>query len=177
MDNPRSTTDLIYTFMSDALDLPLAMLVTSVAFRPGGVGTLHGYWYFRDSRLPSTREERKKIASDLNARACVPVDLTGTQRQIAELMMLAVAAETEGDVSGAITEMRELLEKLTSTLTSFHDFDNVNTPRGTALPVDFPVEVDTDFPSLKKVLFSHPDVIRLQLHPGWSLWDGIQSSL
>lgn len=163
--------------MTDALDLPLAMLATSVTFRLDGTGVLHGYWYFRDAKLPSTHEERKKIAADLQAHACVPVDITGTQRQIAELMMLAVAAETEGDASGAILEMRRLLEKLTLTPTAFHDFDNINRPRGTALPVDFPVRVDVDFPSLKKVLFSHPDVIRLQLQPGWSLWNGIQTSL
>ncbi len=162
--------------MSDAFDLPLSMLATSVRFRPDGTATLHGYWYYKGSRLPSSREERKNIAGDLAVHNCSPIDITGTQRQIAELLMLAVAAGTEGDAESAIAQMRSLLEKLTSTASSFHDFDNINSPTGASLPVDFPIRVDADFPSLRKVLFSHPDVIRLQLQAGWSLWDGIQTS-
>lgn len=163
--------------MSNAFDLPLAMLATSVAFRPDGTATLSGLWYFKNQELPSTQEGRKAIAADLAGDRCVRVDLVGTQRQIAELLMLAVAAENEEDSMEAIARMRVLLEKLTSTPRGYHDFDNIHGPRGTVLPVDFPVRVDADFPSIKEKLFSHPDLIRLQLQAGWSLWNEIQSSL
>ena len=163
--------------MSEGFDLPLAMLATSVTFLQDGTATLGGLWYFRSSKLPSTDEERKNMGTDLASHECVRVEVIGTQRQIAELLMLAVAAETQGNAEEAIANMRSLLEYLTSSPRKDHEFDNIHNPRGTALPVDFPIHVDTDFPSLKKVLFSHPDVIRLQLQSGWSLWSGIQSPL
>ena len=162
--------------MSDAFELPLEMLATSVSFRTDGTATLSGVWYFGSKKLPMTRDERMGVAADLAARTCIPVEVIGTQRQIAELMMLAVAAEAAGDATEAIAGMRSLLEELSSTPSSFHDFDNIHRPQGTSLPVDFPIHVDTDFPSLRKVLFSHPDLIRLQLQSGWSLWNNIQSS-
>jgi hypothetical protein len=160
--------------MSDGFDLPLAMLVMSVSFRPNGMATLSGLWYYRNAKLPETEDERKGIAADLAAHVCTPVEVLGTQRQIAELLMLAVAAGTEGDPMEAIADMRSLLEQLTSSPRTDHEFDNVHNPRGTALPVDFPVRLDTDFPSLRRTLFSHPDLIHLQLQSGWSLWNGMQ---
>jgi hypothetical protein len=163
--------------MTDGMDLPLAMLATSVTFRPDGTATLSGVWYLLKSKLPGTGDERLMIPADLASRACVLVEVIGTQRQIAELLMLATAAEAEDNATEAIVQMRLLLETLTSAPMSHHDFDNVHNPRGTSLPIDFPVRVDADFPSLKKAIFSHPDLIRLQLLSGWSLWDDTQLPL
>jgi len=67
------------------------------------------------SKLARTEDERKMIAADVASRASVLVEVIGTQRQIAELLMLAIAAETEDNATEAIAQMRSLLEKLTST--------------------------------------------------------------
>jgi hypothetical protein len=160
--------------MSEGFDLPLSILATSVVFRPDGTATLSGVWYSKSPHLPASREERMGITADLAAHKCVLVELVGTQRQVAELIMLAAAAENEEDSGEAIARVRALLEELTEGRNKRHDFDNVHNPQGTSFPIDFPVRVDTDFLSLKKILFSNPDLIRLQVQPGWSLWSGIQ---
>jgi hypothetical protein len=40
--------------MTDGIDLPLAMLATSLTFRPDGTATLSGVWYLLKSKLPGT---------------------------------------------------------------------------------------------------------------------------
>lgn len=162
--------------MSEGFDLPLSMLVNSVAFRPNGTALLSGLWYFKSQKLPASVDERKELRADLAAHRCIRVEVVGTQRQIAEILMLAVAGESEGNAGEAIGDMRSLLDKMTSSSTTYYEFDNVNKPQGRSLPVDFPVRVDVDFPSLRSKLISDPDLIRLQLQAGWSLWNGLQSS-
>jgi hypothetical protein len=149
----------IYPKIEDPI--PIGMLLAEVTFFPDDSAELFGFWYYKETTLPETRQEKKMFPVDLAMGRCCRLRLIGSSQQIEDILL---SAEWNPGVNESWPPtIQKVTEKGKEYKFTSFGFDNLSRPKGILIAMNLPVRVREDRNSVIQKLHSGGDEVTLEM--------------
>jgi hypothetical protein len=104
------------------------MLLAEVTFFPDDSAELFGFWYYKETTLPETSQEKKMFPVDLALGRCCRLRLVGSFHQIEDILL---SAEWNSRVNESwFSGIQKVIEKGKKHRFTSFGFDNLFRPKG-----------------------------------------------
>jgi hypothetical protein len=141
--------------------IPIGMLLAEVTFFPDDSAELFGFWYYKETTLPETRQEKKMFPVDLAMGRRCRLRLIGSSQQIEDILL---SAEWNPGVNESWPPtIQKVIEKGKEYKFTSFGFDNLSRPKGILIAMNLPVRVREDMNSVIQRLRSGGDEVTLQI--------------
>jgi hypothetical protein len=163
----------IYPKIEDPI--PVGMLLAEVTFFPDDSAELFGFWYYKETTLPQTREEKKMFPVDPSLGRSCRLRLIGSSQQIEDILLSA-------EWNPALNEswppsIQKVLKKGKEYKFTSIGFDNLFRPKGILIAMNLPVRVKEDRNSVIRRLHSGKDEVTLEIAYDWDLGKEVRDYL
>jgi hypothetical protein len=155
--------------------IPIGMLLAEVTFFPDDSAELFGFWYYKETTLPQTRQEKKLFPVDLAMGRCCRLRLIGSSQQIEDILL---SAEWNPGVNESWPPtIQKVIEKGKKHRFTSFGFDNLFRPKGILIAMNLPVRVTEDRNSVIQRLHSGEDEVTLEITHDWDLGKEVRNYL
>jgi hypothetical protein len=141
--------------------VPIGMLLAEVTFFPDTSAELFGFWYYKETSLPETREEKKMFPVDLALGRCCRLRLVGSSQQIEDILLSA--EWNPGPNESWPPTIQQVIEKGKKHRFTSIGFDNLFRPKGILIAMNSPVRVKENWNSVIQRLHSGQDKVTLEI--------------
>ena len=142
------------------------MAITSAAYFSETEAELLGLWYFSENYVPSTKEEKRQIFSDLIRGRCVQLCLNGTFKQVQDLLLQSdIFRSGSPKAIEHFVKVSDILQKYPAKHIRFEDPAN---PNGTSYCIDALCDVDETIESIRTKVHSRAEEIQIQIAGSWN---------
>ena len=155
--------------------IPIGILITQVTFFPDDSAELFGFWYYKEKTLPETREERRLLWMDFGIGRCCKLRLTGTGKQIEEILLSSDWNPSLRDI--LIPSTKELVEQCRKHPAIPIELDRMDKAKGIAIPLNLSVRIRQDMKTVIRDLHSEKNEMALDIAHDWSLKEEISQYL
>ena len=124
--------------------LPIGILAYYVRRSSDQQAKILGLWYYQETNVPSTEEEKKVSVFALKQKKCTALTLKGTFSQISDILAQSDCFKESGPDVAA--EYRQLINDIENTPKNApFIFDDITNVQGTAWTIYTTVDVDETF--------------------------------
>lgn len=155
--------------------IPIGILAYSVKHLSDQQTELCGFWYFNDTYVPSTVEEKKGSILAFNQKRCAFITLKGTFIQISDI--IAHSDRFDEDGSNAVPEYLQLLKDIEITpINEPYLFDDIDNVQGTALMIYTTIEADVTFDEIMESV-NKDNAVEMNISERWSYGGDVMKAI